>query len=146
MAILQGKIDLLLLDIHMPVLDGFQVIEAIRLREQSTGGHLPVIALPPRSRREDRERCLAAGMDDYLAKPIRAANRIGRSPQPPHSCKGWRTRKASHDRTTIPLPVSKRVDRLLRRHQWVYRGGVQKLQTHGPLFRHKEPYFRWLRQ
>ena len=64
--------DLLLLDIHMPVVDGFQAIERIRARERENGGHLPVIALTARSRKEDRDRCLAAGMDDFLAKPIRA--------------------------------------------------------------------------
>jgi two-component system sensor histidine kinase/response regulator len=56
----------------MPELDGFQVIQAIREREGFAGGHLPVIALTARSRKEDRERCLAAGMDDFLAKPIQA--------------------------------------------------------------------------
>ena len=66
--------DLLLLDIHMPHLDGFQVVQAIRARERTTGGHLPIIALTARSRKEDRERCLAAGMDDFLAKPIQAAD------------------------------------------------------------------------
>ena len=65
--------DLLLLDVHMPELDGFQVARAIRERERATGGHLPVIALTARARPEDRERCLAAGMDDYLSKPVRAA-------------------------------------------------------------------------
>src|SRR5436309_797375 len=45
----------------------------IREREQAVGGHFPVIALTARSRREDRERCLATGMDDYLSKPVRAA-------------------------------------------------------------------------
>jgi CheY-like chemotaxis protein/HPt (histidine-containing phosphotransfer) domain-containing protein len=69
----EGGFDLLLLDVHMPELDGFQVIEAIRERERATGGHLPVIALTARSRKEDRERCLAAGMDDYLSKPVHAA-------------------------------------------------------------------------
>ncbi len=69
-----GAFDLLLLDVHMPELDGFQVIKAIRDRERSPGGHLPVIALTARSRKEDRERCLAAGMDDFLAKPIQAAD------------------------------------------------------------------------
>jgi CheY-like chemotaxis protein len=58
----------------MPELDGFQVIQALRERERSAGGHLPVIALTARARREDRERCLAAGMDDFLAKPIQAAD------------------------------------------------------------------------
>ena len=66
----EGVFDLLLLDVHMPELDGFQVVRAIRERERSAGGHLPVIALTARSRKEDRERCLAAGMDDFLTKPI----------------------------------------------------------------------------
>ncbi len=66
-----GHFDLLLLDIHMPELDGFQVVQAIREREQTTAGHLTVIALTARSRKEDRERCLAAGMDEFLTKPIR---------------------------------------------------------------------------
>ena len=57
----------------MPELDGFQVVQAIRERERTAGGHLPVIALTARSRKEDRERCLAAGMDDFLTKPIRPA-------------------------------------------------------------------------
>jgi CheY-like chemotaxis protein len=68
------SVDLLLLDLHMPELDGFQVTQAIRERERTAGGHLPIIALTARSRKEDRERCLAAGMDDFLAKPIQAAD------------------------------------------------------------------------
>ena len=65
--------DLLLLDVHMPELDGFQVVQELRGRERTAGGHLPIIALTARSRREDRERCLAAGMDDFLTKPVRPA-------------------------------------------------------------------------
>jgi PAS domain S-box-containing protein len=64
--------DLLILDIHMPELDGFEVTGAIRRRERDTGGHLPIIALTARSRSEDRDKCLAAGMDDFLTKPFRA--------------------------------------------------------------------------
>jgi PAS domain S-box-containing protein len=71
---LTSDFDLLLLDVHMPELDGFQVVQAVRERERNAGGHLPVIALTARSRNEDRERCLAAGMDDFLAKPIQAAD------------------------------------------------------------------------
>jgi CheY-like chemotaxis protein len=64
--------DLLLLDVHMPQLDGFQVIRSIRERERAAadGSHLPVIALTARSRQEDRDLCIAAGMDEFLAKPI----------------------------------------------------------------------------
>jgi two-component system, sensor histidine kinase and response regulator len=67
-----GGYDLLLLDVHMPELDGFQVIRAIRERELATGSHLPVVAVTARSRKEDEERCAAAGMDGFLAKPISA--------------------------------------------------------------------------
>jgi CheY-like chemotaxis protein len=70
----QEGFDLLLLDVHMPELDGFQVVRAIRERELTAGGHLPIIALTARSRKEDRERCLAAGMDDFQTKPIRPAD------------------------------------------------------------------------
>jgi CheY-like chemotaxis protein len=69
-----GGFDLLLLDVHLPELDGFGVAQAIRVRERRTGGHLPIIALTARSRQEDRERCLAAGMDDFLVKPAQAAD------------------------------------------------------------------------
>ena len=70
----QGGFDLLLLDVHMPELDGFQVVRAVRERELTAGGHLPIIALTARSRKEDRERCLAAGMDEFQTKPIRPAD------------------------------------------------------------------------
>jgi CheY-like chemotaxis protein/HPt (histidine-containing phosphotransfer) domain-containing protein len=70
----QGGFDLLLLDVHMPELDGFGVARAVREHEGTAGGHLPIIALTARSRKEDREKCLAAGMDDFLAKPIQAAD------------------------------------------------------------------------
>jgi CheY-like chemotaxis protein len=71
--------DLMLLDLHMPELDGFQVVQAIRESERAAGGRLPVIALTARSRKEDRERCLAADMDDYLSKPLRGLVRGHRS-------------------------------------------------------------------
>jgi CheY-like chemotaxis protein/HPt (histidine-containing phosphotransfer) domain-containing protein len=72
-ALEQHHFDVMLLDIHMPELDGFQVVAAWRQREQGTGRHLPIIALTARSAAGERERCLQAGMDDYLAKPVRAA-------------------------------------------------------------------------
>jgi two-component system, sensor histidine kinase and response regulator len=70
----EGAFDLLILDVQMPELDGFQVVQSLRERERSTGGHLPVIALTAHSRNEDRERCLAAGMDDFLTKPVPAVD------------------------------------------------------------------------
>ena len=73
-ALEHDRFDLMLLDVHMPACDGFQVIEALRKRERATGGHLPAIALTARAARSDREQCLQAGMDDYLAKPIVAAD------------------------------------------------------------------------
>ncbi len=62
--------DLILLDLHMPEMDGFEVVRVIRARERESGGHLPIIALTARSLDRDRERSLAAGMDDFLSKPI----------------------------------------------------------------------------
>jgi CheY-like chemotaxis protein/HPt (histidine-containing phosphotransfer) domain-containing protein len=69
----QGEFDLMLLDLHMPELDGFEVVQAIRDRERGTTQHLRIIALTARSSARDRERCLAAGTDEFLAKPIEAA-------------------------------------------------------------------------
>ena len=67
------RYDVLLLDLHMPEMDGFEVIRNLRAQEQLRGGHLPVIALTARARPADRERCFAAGMDDFLSKPINSA-------------------------------------------------------------------------
>jgi CheY-like chemotaxis protein len=63
---------LVLMDVQMPVMDGFAAAKAIRQQEESAGTHLPIIALTARAMRGDRERCLAAGMDAYLLKPLQA--------------------------------------------------------------------------
>ncbi len=60
------------MDVQMPEMDGLEATAAIRKREQQTGTHIPVIALTTHALKSDRERCLTAGMDTYLTKPIRA--------------------------------------------------------------------------
>ena len=67
-----GAFDLLLLDLHMPEMDGFEVARAIRAGELETNRHLPIIALTARSTSRDRELCLAAGMDEFVPKPFEA--------------------------------------------------------------------------
>src|SRR5437773_2669026 len=62
--------DVILLDVALPDMDGFRVARSIRAREQQQGLHTPIIAVTGKMMAGDRARCLAAGMDDYLAKPI----------------------------------------------------------------------------
>jgi two-component system, sensor histidine kinase and response regulator len=64
-------IDTVFMDVQMPVMNGFEAIGAIRAKEQVTGTHMPIIAMTAHAMKGDRERCLAAGADDYVAKPIR---------------------------------------------------------------------------
>ena len=63
--------DLVLMDCQMPEMDGFEATRALRQLEKETGRHMPVIALTANVMNEEREQCRLAGMDDFLAKPVR---------------------------------------------------------------------------
>jgi two-component system sensor histidine kinase/response regulator len=64
--------DVILMDVHMPKMDGFAATAAIRAREMRTGRHVPIVALTAHAMLDDRDRCLEAGMDAYVSKPFTA--------------------------------------------------------------------------
>ncbi len=65
-----GSFDVVLMDLQMPEMGGFEATSAIREREKVSGGHIPIVAMTAHAMTGDRERCLAAGMDGYISKPI----------------------------------------------------------------------------
>jgi signal transduction histidine kinase/CheY-like chemotaxis protein len=70
-ALAQQSFDLVLMDVQMPEMDGLEATAAIRVQERMTGTHIPIIAMTANAMQGDAEQCLAAGMDAYIAKPMR---------------------------------------------------------------------------
>jgi CheY-like chemotaxis protein len=75
-ALDRASFDVVLMDVQMPEMDGFEAIAVIRGRERETGSHLPFIAMTAHAMPGDRERCIAAGMDNYIDKPLKVAELI----------------------------------------------------------------------
>ena len=68
-----NQFDVVLMDIQMPEMNGFEATAAIRAKEKLTGGHIPIIAMTAHALKGDQERCISAGMDGYVSKPIRTS-------------------------------------------------------------------------
>jgi len=66
----KGAYDLILMDVQMPLLNGFEATGVIREKERERGGHTPIVAMTAHAAKEDEQRCLAAGMDGFISKPI----------------------------------------------------------------------------
>jgi CheY-like chemotaxis protein len=69
-ALQQGRFDVILMDVQMPVMDGWMATQAIRERERGTAEHIPIVALTAHAMKHDQEQCQAAGMDGFLSKPF----------------------------------------------------------------------------
>ncbi|MCP4750445.1 MAG: response regulator, partial [Proteobacteria bacterium] len=117
----RGQYDLILMDVNMPVMDGFAASRLIRDQEQSTGARIPIIALTANAFAEDREKCFAAGMDDFLEKPLQRKKLYAKlekwledtddsasaSEFPPESVD---TRESIPEATSLPMQMDKAVD------------------------------------
>jgi PAS domain S-box-containing protein len=109
-------LDLVLMDVQMPEVDGFEATRLIRQLPFGKGLHLPILAMTAHAMKGDRERCLAAGMDDYVSKPLRAQelldaiNRLARSEgqgaRGEGEDEGERMVEEGSDSSLIPLPSS----------------------------------------
>jgi PAS domain S-box-containing protein len=72
-ALARETFDVVLMDVQMPEMDGFEATDSIRTKEKITGDHIPIVAMTAHAMKGDRERCIEGGMDDYVSKPVSAA-------------------------------------------------------------------------
>jgi len=114
----QNDFDLVLMDVQMPKMDGLAATRKIRQTEEGTDRHIPIIAMTAHAMKGDREHCLAAGMDDYLSKPLRTQELVDKlqaflpdTPRPPHPAAN--TSAADSDTDASVLGTQVRWDKAL---------------------------------
>ena len=104
-ALERTAVDLVLMDLQMPEMGGLEATAAIRARERKSGGHLRIVAMTAHAMSGDRERCLAAGMDDYLSKPVDQARLFAAVEEAAEA-------KTENDDTSQPIDLAKALERM----------------------------------
>jgi len=112
-ALEQGGFDVVLMDMQMPEMDGLAATRAIREREEQTGGHIPIVALTAHAVKGYRERCLEAGMDDYVSKPIQPADLFAAIERALSTARRARVEEIASPQPPAPAPMPGDPQRLL---------------------------------